>query len=220
MIDWQRVDTVFLDMDGTLLDLHFDNYFWQQHLPKSYAEKHGMAQEKAQLELAQFYKEVEGTLSWYCLEYWENRLGIEIMPLKREIAEKIALRLHVEEFLTAVRNAGKRVVMLTNAHRGSLDLKMEFTPLEHFFDAMISSHDFGFAKEQAEFWRTLLEHEPHIPGRSLMVDDNLRVLQMAADCGIGQCLAISQPDMTQPVKTIERFPAVADFKQVLPIFPY
>ena len=26
MINWQQIDTVFLDMDGTLLDLHFDNY--------------------------------------------------------------------------------------------------------------------------------------------------------------------------------------------------
>ena len=32
-IAWQEVDTVLLDMDGTRLDLAFDNYFWQTLVP-------------------------------------------------------------------------------------------------------------------------------------------------------------------------------------------
>ena len=40
MLDWNNISTVLLDMDGTLLDLHFDNYFWQHHVPVRYAEKH------------------------------------------------------------------------------------------------------------------------------------------------------------------------------------
>ena len=27
MLAWDEIDTVLLDMDGTLLDLHFDNHF-------------------------------------------------------------------------------------------------------------------------------------------------------------------------------------------------
>ena len=27
-IDWTQLDTILLDMDGTLLDLEFDNHFW------------------------------------------------------------------------------------------------------------------------------------------------------------------------------------------------
>lgn len=38
-IDWQAVDTVLLDMDGTLLDLAFDNYFWQKLVPETYGEQ-------------------------------------------------------------------------------------------------------------------------------------------------------------------------------------
>ncbi len=36
MIDWDNIDTVLLDMDGTLLDLGFDNWFWQPHVPEQY----------------------------------------------------------------------------------------------------------------------------------------------------------------------------------------
>ncbi len=30
---------VLLDMDGTLLDKYFDDYFWEHLLPEKYAEK-------------------------------------------------------------------------------------------------------------------------------------------------------------------------------------
>jgi FMN phosphatase YigB (HAD superfamily) len=44
---WEAIDTVLLDMDGTLLDLRFDNYFWMEFLPERYAERHGLTPEQA-----------------------------------------------------------------------------------------------------------------------------------------------------------------------------
>ena len=37
-LDWTSIDTVLLDMDGTLLDLRFDNWFWQEHVPDALRE--------------------------------------------------------------------------------------------------------------------------------------------------------------------------------------
>src|SRR5215831_5340508 len=34
---WDLIDTVLLDLDGTLLDLAFDNYFWREVIPAAYA---------------------------------------------------------------------------------------------------------------------------------------------------------------------------------------
>lgn len=39
MLAWQEIDTVLLDMDGTLIDLHFDNYFWQRLVPERWGQE-------------------------------------------------------------------------------------------------------------------------------------------------------------------------------------
>lgn len=154
-LPWPDIDTVLLDMDGTLLDLHFDNHFWLELLPQRYAELHGISRAMAELELAPLFNEHVGKLTWYCLDYWSRELNLPIREMKREIAELIALRPSADEFLAALRQAGKRVVLITNAHRDSLSLKLEKIELAPWFDRLISSHDYGYPKEEAQFWYAL-----------------------------------------------------------------
>ena len=62
MIEWQNIDTVLLDMDGTLLDLHFDNYFWQQHLPLKFPEREQISYEQAMSQLAPEFERHQGQI--------------------------------------------------------------------------------------------------------------------------------------------------------------
>ena len=59
MIDWQQIDTVFLDMDGTLLDLNFDNHFWLKHVPLRYSERYQLPLAEAQAEIERRTKSVD-----------------------------------------------------------------------------------------------------------------------------------------------------------------
>lgn len=102
-IDWSSIDTVLLDMDGTLLDLHFDNHFWREHLPKRYAEKHSIALDQAKRQLYPRFKAQEGTMNWYCVDYWSQNLGVDIVLLKAEVAHLIAVHPHVIGFLKFLR---------------------------------------------------------------------------------------------------------------------
>jgi putative hydrolase of the HAD superfamily len=215
MIDWSTIDTVLLDMDGTLLDLHFDNHFWLEHVPKRYAEAHGLDLEAATEELMGRYQAVAGTLDWYCVDHWSRELGLDIVMLKQEVAHLIAVHPHVLDFLEALKVAGKRRVLVTNAHRKALTLKLEKTPLGEHLDRLLCSHDFGLPKEHRGFWEKLREVEPFDPDRTLFVDDSLAVLRAARDYGIRQLLAITDPDSRQERRLIDEFPAVADFSAVM-----
>src|SRR5699024_6401143 len=55
VIDWDRIDTVWLDLDGTVLDLHFDVRFWHEHLPARYAQTHGIERALAEQRLAPLF---------------------------------------------------------------------------------------------------------------------------------------------------------------------
>lgn len=122
-LPWSDIDTVLLDMDGTLLDLHFDNHFWLEHLPQRYAELHGISRAMAELELQPLFERHAGQLQWYCLDFWSAELKLSVRELKQETAHLIALRADADTFLDAIKRAGKRVIMITNAHRDSLSLK-------------------------------------------------------------------------------------------------
>ena len=215
-LPWPDIDSVLLDMDGTLLDLHFDNHFWLEHLPQRYAELHNVSRQQADDELLPLFHAHAGQLNWYCTDFWSRELNLSVRDLKREVAHLIALRPDADTFLAAIRAAGKRVVLITNAHRDSLSLKLERIELAPYFDRLISSHDYGFPKENQQFWRALQADFGFDPARSLFIDDSLPILRSARDFGIRHLLAVRQPDSQRPHKDSEEFAAVEDYRALLP----
>jgi len=218
-LPWHEIDSVFLDMDGTLLDLHFDNYFWQHHLPVRYAEMYSLSHAEAHAYLVPKFKAAEGTLEWYSIEHWENELEMDLVALKQEVAHLIQVFPYVPEFLDRLRLHGKRVVLVTNAHAKSLNLKMERTLLGGHFDQIHSSHDFDAAKEQQAFWQRLQKVEPFDPERTLMIDDTLSVLRSARTYGIKHLLAVHQPDTQAEPRDTGEFLSVRSFRQISPEIP-
>ena len=214
-LPWGDIDTVLLDMDGTLLDLHYDNPFWLEHLPRRYAELHGISRAMADLELTPLFERNAGQLQWYCLDFWSTELKIPVRELKLETANLIALRPDADTFLAAIRQAGKRVIMITNAHRDSLSLKMERIELAPYFERLISSHDYGFPKESPAFWDALQADIGFDPQRSLFIDDTLPILRSARDFGVAHLLAVKQPDSKKGPKDTEEFAALGDYRDLL-----
>jgi haloacid dehalogenase superfamily, subfamily IA, variant 3 with third motif having DD or ED len=213
-INWSEISTVLIDMDGTILDLHFDNHFWLEHLPARYSEKMSISLDAAKAKLKADYLSVVGTINWYCLDYWAEQTQMPIKELKREIQHLIQLRTDARDFLLALKASGRDVVLVTNAHPESLSLKIERTQLDQYFDVLYSTHDFGVTKESQLLWQRLQEKHGFNCDSTLFIDDSIEILKSAQQYGIKHLLAVANPDSKKTASVITDFPAITNFDQL------
>jgi 5'-nucleotidase len=205
IVEWDEIDTVFVDMDGTLLDLSFDTFFWRELVPQRYAGLRGMTVSAAQAALTPRFDAKVGTLEWYCLDHWARDLGMDLKTLKREHSEHIRFLPGAQAFLASVRTRGKRLSIVTNAHRDTFAVKAERTGIDRLVDSVVCSHDFSAPKESEAFWHALAAHEPFDAGRTLLIEDSLPVLAAARSYGIRHTIAIRRPDSQLPPRAIDDF---------------
>jgi len=210
-LDWQSIETVFLDMDGTLLDLHFDNHFWTQFVPARFGEKQGITKEQAFDQIFPHMLSIRGSLEWYDVNYWSQYLQMDVLEMKYAAAERIKARPGAIGFLEALGRADKKIVLATNAHEDTLDIKFSRSGIGPYFDYIATSHQIGVAKEKPLFWQRLQEIVYFDPRRSVFIDDNTDVLNAAGSFGIQFLLTIDQPDLQQEPQAKSCYTAVSDF---------
>ena len=213
---WDKVDTVLLDMDGTLLDKHFDDYFWEVYVPEHYSLLHDISVEEAKEQLLARYREVESTLEWTDLEYWSHELGLDIPELKMRVNHMIGVHPYVVEFLEFCLAARKKLYLITNAHSRTLSIKLEKTSIGPWFDRVICAEEVGLAKEDPEFWRRLEEMLGYHPERTLLADDTEKVLRSADEYGMAYLIYVARSSSMQPVCYSEKYPSIDYFKELMP----
>jgi putative hydrolase of the HAD superfamily len=201
-------DTLMLDMDGTLLDLAYDNYMWMEHIPAEFARRNDISEADARDHLYAVFKRLEGKLNWYCLDHWSDHLEMDVVEMHREQNGRIGFLPGARSFLKAVSDHDVRVLLVTNSHQKTLDIKAEVTDITDYFDGIYTSHALGHAKEDQPFWEALRKKEGFDPGRTVFVDDNVTVLQSARDFGVDMLLHITRPDSRHPEKPHDDFTGI------------
>ena len=214
-VNWNKIESILLDLDGTLLDLNFDLHFWLEYIPKVYSEKHNISFQDAKKIIISRIESQEGKLTWYCLDFWEENLGLDIMKLKKDISYLIQVHKHVLDFLNAAKKNKKQIFLVTNAHRKGIDLKMEASGLQSYFDKIISSHDFGSPKQDQKFWIELANTIDFDKDRSIFFDDSLDVLEAASKFSIKNIVAINKPSTKLDKKNIPGFINIENFSEVM-----
>lgn len=213
---WSSVNKVFLDLDGTLLDKYFDDYFWEEYVPVIYSKANNVSHANARQKLLSTYKRVESTLQWTDLDYWSEQLELDIPQLKKDISHLVKMRPSVIEFLEYMQNLGKDIYLVTNAHPTTLSIKMECVDLTPFFLRKICSKDVGAAKEQPEFWHRLQDLLPFDRETTLFIDDTANVLDSAHGYGLTKLVHIAKPSSRLPSQYSEDYLSIDHFHELMP----
>jgi HAD superfamily hydrolase (TIGR01509 family) len=211
---WHDITWVFLDMDGTLLDKHFDDYFWETLVPEEYARRQGMDLALARDLIFARYQREEGTLNWTDIDFWSRELDLDIPALKEGIRHLIEVHPDTEEFLNFLRLKKKRVALVTNAHYKTLSLKMNHTGLLGYFEAVVSSFDLGTPKEEVRFWEMLHDRLHFNPEQVLLVDDNAEALAAARTFGIKYTYFKAKSSSQIGPANHPDFPSIASFREL------
>lgn len=214
-IPLQDIKFVLLDMDGTLLDLYFDDYFWGHLVPEKYAEKHNMTFGSAKNFLYETYKSHEKTLNWCDIDFWSRELHLDIPVLKEQIKHLIEVHPHVIDFLKMLRKNRKKVFLVTNAHYKTVNLKLKKTRIGRYFDSVVCSFDVGYPKEFIEFWQKIEKKLKFDKEKTLFIDDTEDVLKTAKEFGIKHLLFKAVANSKTPPKASNEFTVISDFRELM-----
>lgn len=218
LIDWSEIDVVLLDMDGTLIDLHFDNTLWNSHLPESYAQANAISVASARELLFDHMRANARSIKFYSLDYWAEFTGLNILQLHADLAHLLRFRDGTENFLRWLQSQPSRTLMATNAHRASLEFKAAHLNMLDYFDGVVSSHDYQHVKESQKFWEVLVREEAIDPNRALFIDDNEDVLDAAAKFGIRDVLCVASPDSQRESRSDSRHRMIHSLEELTALY--
>jgi HAD superfamily hydrolase (TIGR01509 family) len=218
MINWQEIDTLLLDMDGTILDLAFDNYFWRELVPRCMARARAADFDSARRELTERYAKREGSLDWYCLDYWSDALALDLRALKAASSHRISYLPGARDCLARLAASGVRLALVTNAHGTTLEIKRGVAGLDRYFDEFVTSHDVGRAKEDPGFWPVLRDVLDFDPQRTAFVDDSPAVLATARQQGLADVIAVRRPDSSAPPRDAAGDRSVESLAELDPVW--
>ena len=214
-IPLKDIKFVLLDMDGTLLDLYFDDYFWGHLVPEKYAEKHNMTFGAAKDFLFKTYKSHEKTLNWCDIDFWSKELHLDIPVLKEQIKHLIEVHPHVIDFLKMLRKHKKKIFLVTNAHYKTVSLKLKKTQIGKYFDSVLCSFDVGYPKEYVEFWHKAEKQLKFDKEKTLFIDDTEDVLLTAKEYGIKYLLFKARTSSKLEPKKSNNFLVIHDFRELM-----
>ncbi len=210
-MNWTAIETVLLDMDGTLLDRAFDDHFYLVALPERYAAARGMSVDVARERLVALYSAVEGQLHWTDLDYWTRKLELDVPAIKDSLRYRIAPHPDSLDFLGFLRQRKIPVHLVTNAHPKTLAIKMEKTGLDAHLDRMITAFDVGCLKSKVDYWVKSEAILGFDPATTLFVDDDETALASADAHGIRHLVHRSMSSSVLPPQASAKYRSIETF---------
>jgi len=201
---FKDIECLLIDMDGVILDNAYDNDFWQNQIPEVIADNKGIAFDDAKRLAIQIFNYKKNTKDWYDVDYWSNMLDIDIEAQKRseKSFSRISLYDGVIDTLSVLKNKTK-MILITNAHRKTLNIKLEKYNLTPYFDEMVCAHELHYVKEDIQLWYMLRSKYRLDYEKTLLVEDTINNINVGLSAGISGAIYVGDEKFTVSDKIIK-----------------
>ena len=201
---FKDIECLLIDMDGVILDNAYDNDFWQNQIPEVIADSKGIAFDDAKRLAIQIFNYKKNTKDWYDVDYWSNMLNIDIEAQKRseKSFSRISLYDGVIDTLSVLKNKTK-TILITNAHRKTLNIKLEKYNLTPYFDEMVCAHELNYVKEDIQLWYMLRSKYRLDYEKTLLVEDTINNINVGLSAGISGAIYVGDEKFTVSDKIIK-----------------
>jgi pyrophosphatase PpaX len=163
-----RYPTVLFDLDGTLIDSGEMILSSFRHATRTV-----LAREIPDAELAAL---VGGSSIYEQMRTLDPSRVQELVRVYREhngpLHDDLEAFAGVEDLLARLRREGRRLGVVTAKRRKTVDLAFAVLPIEHFFDAVVTSEDTAFHKPRPEPVLAALERLDARPDEAAFVGDS------------------------------------------------
>ena len=201
---FKDIECLLIDMDGVILDNAYDNDFWQNQIPEVIADSKGIGFDDAKRLAIQIFNYKKNTKDWYDVDYWSNMLDIDIEAQKRseKSFSRISLYDGVIDTLNVLKNKTK-MILITNAHRKTLNIKLEKYNLTPYFDEMVCAHELHYVKEDIQLWYMLRSKYRLDYEKTLLVEDTINNINVGLSAGISGAIYVGDEKFTVSDKIIK-----------------
>lgn len=168
------IKAVSFDMDGTLVDDWFVEYFWFRVIPELYAEKYGIGFEDAWRRVVIEYDEIgDRDIRWYLPEYWIERFRLDV-DLKHLMEKVEPLVKYFEDVEPTLAQLHGRYIIVVASNASKEFVEIETRRMRKYIDGLFSSvTDLNKVRKDSEFYRYVAEQIGVKPPEVLHVGDNL-----------------------------------------------
>jgi HAD superfamily hydrolase (TIGR01509 family) len=198
------IDCMLVDMDGVILDNTYDNNFWQNQIPGVISKNKNISFEDAKRLAIQIFNYKKNTKDWYDVDYWSNMLNVDIEAEKRSSIsfDRIQLYEGVTETLNKLKD-NFRLILITNAHRKTLNIKLEKYDLNPYFENMVCAHELYYVKENIQLWYMLKSRFKLDYTKTLLIEDTINNIKVGLSAGISQAVYLGDESYEDSKKILK-----------------
>ena len=129
-------------------------------------------------------------------------IDIEAQKRSEKSFSRISLYDGVIDTLNVLKNKTK-MILITNAHRKTLNIKLEKYNLTPYFDEMVCAHELHYVKEDIQLWYMLRSKYRLDYEKTLLVEDTINNINVGLSAGISGAIYVGDEKFTVSDKIIK-----------------